>query len=61
MNFTQAQLEWARAHDWFVSGDLSEITGESAIVDCNQNPPKVCGVDRQTFTNFQTLRDWAGY
>lgn len=25
MNFTPSQLAWARSHDWFISGNLSEI------------------------------------
>lgn len=60
-NFTNGQLKWASQHDWFVSGNQTEIVGQSDVVDCNVNPPVLAGVDRQTFTNFQALRDWAGY
>ncbi len=49
MNFTKNQIKWASEHDWFVSGDASKIV-------CNED-----GIKNVEFTNFQLLREWAGY
>lgn len=35
-NFTIGQIKWASEHDWFVSGNENQITGQSDIVDCNR-------------------------
>jgi len=61
INFTPQQIQWASEHDWFISGTASEIIAKSDIVDCNVNPPRICGVDRAIHTNFKALREWAGY
>jgi len=53
MNFTPAQLAWARSHDWFISGDRTEIKCREVYA---HEPARVI-----TFTNFKKLRDWAGY
>ena len=45
------KLQWARQHDWFISGNYQSITVRDDMV-----------ADRTiTFTDFTKLYDWAGY
>lgn len=55
-NFTPHQLLWAASHDWFISGD------EFSIV-CRNDWVKGGKVERDPIihTNFNKLRNWAGY
>ena len=56
VNFTKQQLAWARSHDWFVSGNSWEILcRDESVKDGQLHTATV------THTNFQTLREWAGY
>lgn len=52
-NFTQQQIEWAALHDWFIFG------GAYLIVCLDQYADGTTAIVGHT--NFQTLRDWAGY
>lgn len=51
MNFTLAQLTWAAQHDWYISGDIFKIVCRDDL-----EPDHI-----KTFTDFATLRNWAGY
>lgn len=56
INFTLGQLAWACSHDWFISGNLSEIVCRNEwIKDGTRHEETV------KHTNFRKLRDWAGY
>ena len=52
-NFTRAQLQWAREHDWFISGDQTKIICENRYTFNHS--------EQTEFTDFKTLREWAGY
>lgn len=55
-NFTPEQLAFARSHNWFISGNLSEIVCRNEwIKDGTRHEETV------KHTNFRKLRDWAGY
>lgn len=55
-NFSPGQLAWARSHDWFISGNLSEIVCRNEwIKDGTRHEETV------KHTNFRKLREWAGY
>ncbi len=56
-NFTPAQLKWASKHDWYVGGNLAVIMANHVTADVHGNVSK----EQVEFTNFQSLRDWAGY
>lgn len=55
-NFTRVQLQWARSHDWFISGNSQEIVCRNESIKDGQ-----VHIETVTHTNFKTLRDWAGY
>jgi hypothetical protein len=57
MNFTFSELGWAASHDWFCDGDRNEIT----VVDVVVTPSGETETKLRTFTDFQRLKDWAGY
>ena len=53
---TQDQIEWARQHDWFACAHEDgsvEVLEQSEQVDCL--------LIRRTFSDFEELREWAGY
>lgn len=58
-NFTSQQLEWAKRHDWFMRGDYQSIMGIEIFLNKNGGVT-VTGMLKE-FTNFQALRNWAGY
>lgn len=57
MNFTFSELGWAASHDWFCDGDRNQIT----VVDVVVLPNGEQETKLRTFTDFQRLKDWAGY
>lgn len=50
------QANWASAHDWFVA--MEPLGFGIWQVVCRPDPGEV-GLQR--FTDFQKLREWAGY
>ena len=60
-NFTSAQILWASQHDWFVTGNQAEIVGRNEIWNGKHGVNCAVEISNQAFTNFQALRDWAGY
>lgn len=54
-NFTEAQLDWAKQHDWFITGNGEAIVGRDTAFKSDDERHYA------TFTNMKALRDWAGY
>lgn len=55
-NFTDGQINWASQHDWFKAGNSQSITCYEDYTEAGLFKTKLV-----SFTNFQNLRDWAGY
>lgn len=53
---TRRQANWASAHDWFIRAKLLP-TGEWSVLVREDIP----GDGNQWFTNYHTLRAYAGY
>jgi hypothetical protein len=56
-SLTPGQLAWARQHDWFVStvfaaNDMGALVEDRDSLD---------NVEHRIFTDFRTLKAWAGY
>lgn len=49
-------INWARQHDWFRLAGMDRVTGEWYVIARGDNG----GAD-VTFTNFDSMRAWAGY
>jgi len=56
MKFSKNQIKWASQHDWFVSGNESQIVCRSEYFQSGK-----VTIETVVHTDFQTLRDWAGY
>lgn len=65
---TDQQIKWAKSHDWFIAVLAS---GEGVLVldswvNMNEQPDQLTGQrklysDSKAFTDYRSLRDWAGY
>lgn len=53
MHMTEKQIDWAASHDWFYA---SSFEGAVIVVD-TEGPVDLL----KTFTDFQKLKEWAGY
>ena len=53
---TEAQVEWAMAHDWFVR---LIVRGDGVVGVMVRDGGNQAG--RTTFYDYQELRHWAGY
>lgn len=56
--FTQAQILWARSHDWCLSASYTMVEVRDSWVRPSTGER---GSDVLTFTNAHALRVWAGY
>ena len=56
-NFTARQVKWASLHDWFISGNGESITVRNVVWGADKKVSVTTGF----FSNFDDLRDWAGY
>jgi hypothetical protein len=56
---TEAQIRWAKTHDWFlaVTADGEGVIAHDRWVDRNG----VLHEDTKAFADYRTLRNWAGY
>ncbi len=50
------EMQWAKAHDWFVDAEAFGVCYWTIIVRCDSRPG-----ERLRFTNYKSLREWAGY
>ena len=56
------QVKWAASHDWYVRSRRTPYGTFIIEVRCEQvDASGVWSLDEQTFTDFQSLRAWAGY
>ena len=55
-NFTPQQVKWASRHDWFISGNESEIICKDDYIQAG-----MIFKGAITHTDFIGLRNWAGY
>lgn len=47
---TQQQIKWASQHDWFINANYNTVT----VIDTQTG-------EIESFTDFKTLYNWAGY
>ena len=50
-------INWARQHDWFRWASMDRETGEWYVIARNDEPDG----DDIKHTDFDSMRDWAGY
>ncbi len=53
---TERQAKWAAQHDWFLTSFEESAGHWLVLVRDDQDYTR-----RDHFTNYQLLRDWAGY
>lgn len=56
---TAPQINWASQHDWFLSS--STVTGEVEVLDVIVADDNTTRERVLRFTDFQELKEWAGY
>lgn len=55
---TAQQVRWAQQHDWYRGAERTSAEGLLYRVWCR---PDDCSSTRPSFTDYQELREWAGY
>lgn len=55
---TQAQINFAAAHDWYVSHDQH---GTITVLDTVYNEDGLLAQEPRQFSDFDLLLTWAGY
>ncbi|MDE2026892.1 MAG: hypothetical protein KGJ07_10500 [Patescibacteria group bacterium] len=54
---TKQQQKWAAQHDWYLGADGNSVLVDEVLV-CRDG---TVVQSEKSFTDFQALRDWAGY
>jgi hypothetical protein len=59
---TNEQIQWAMKHDWFVESECAEGEWSVTAVDyiSSDEQPELY-LAHPVFTDFEELRNWAGY
>lgn len=58
---TAQQIKWAEQHDWFVKVGRYHVVGRESLVTGVLVKHDTIEGETLIFTDYQALREWAGY